>query len=143
MKVAEFTKLAALLIPVILLSGCAATPVGKIPESDFVWQEKNTVTEYQKVYRNLVNGFKTCTHSAIEPIIYTDTKEAHIDVYIRNVYSPTKFVLGVINVKALNDSSTNVRVGVQSIYDKPVFGEEGVKRKKWMSFVDGNTNCDD
>lgn len=127
---------------ILITLGCA-TPVGKIPESDFVWEDRIIKLNYQEVYRNIANGFRTCKPGIAEGNLYTDIKEGHLDVYLVDVFGGKHpGVLGIIRVKEDNNGNTIVRVGVQRIYDNPVFGARGIYRKKWLEFAEGDLSCD-
>ena len=124
----------------VLLAGCA-TPIGQIPESDFTWQEKQVNLDYQEVHRNLVRGYRSCVSSSAESYLDTENKKAQFDVYLRNSSSMTRYVLGVIQVNAISENSSNIRVGVQTIYDKPIFGKEGKMRLTIFGMAEGDTSC--
>lgn len=121
--------------------GCA-TPAGKIPESDFVWQEKIIEANYQEVYRRIVSGFRTCGDVIAEGNLYTDIKEGHFDIYLRGTFGGrSDFILGVIHLKPNDKGNTIVKVGVQTIYDRPLFGRHGKYRKLWLKFAEGDLSC--
>ena len=128
----------------ITMTGCA-TPAGKIPESDFVWQEKIIEANYQEVYRRIVNGFRTCKDVVAEVAegnLYTDIKEGHFDIYLWNVLGGrSDWVLGIIYLKPDDKGNTIVRVGVQTIYDRPLLGGHGKYRRLWLKFAEGDLSC--
>lgn len=131
----------SMLILITMVS--CATPVGKIPESDFAWQEKVIEENYQEVYRRILNGFRKCKPGIAEGNLYTDIKEGHFDVYLIDVFGGKHSgVLGVIDLKSDDKANTIVRVGVQAIYDRPLFGGHGRYRKLWLKFAEGDLSCE-
>ena len=119
-----------------------ATPAGKISESDFVWQEKVIEANYQEVYSRIANGFRTCGDLIAEGNLSTDTKEGHFDIYSGDALGGrSNWVLGKIYLKPDNKGNTIVKVGVQTIYDGPLFGEHGKYRRLWLRFAEGDLSC--
>jgi hypothetical protein len=125
----------------IALIGCA-TPAGKISKSDFVWQEKVIEANYQEVYNRIVNGFRTCGDLIAEGNLYTDAQKGHFDIYLRDpLGGRSDWVIGIINLKPDNKGNTIVKVGVQTIYNGPLFGEHGKYRRLWLRFAEGDLSC--
>jgi hypothetical protein len=137
-------KLKKLYILFIIFSiyGCAETPVGKIPDSEYVWANKYIPANYQEVYRRLINGLRGCSYASIEPFLFTDIKEANIDVYFRTTSATTRLVFGVIRIKETSNNNTLVKIGVQKSADNPLFEEPGRLRMSWMSIAEGSSSCD-
>lgn len=114
-----------------LLSACA-TPVGQLAEADFVWSEFNLSRPPSRVYQQVMERQRRCGGEfAFEGNFYPDTTLNHIDVYLTNAFTGTRnnFVLGTIELRPGGGSTTDVRVGVQKIYDNPVFAARGLKRQ--------------
>jgi len=126
-----------LILAVYFLSGCA-TPPGQLKESDLVWQEKTIAANYQEVYRNIKEGFRTCAGVVIESDLYTDKKTGHFDVYLAR---GSDWVFGLIDLKSITEASTWVKVGVQNSYDSPAFAETGLNRKLWLRWASGDLTC--
>jgi hypothetical protein len=123
------------------MTGCA-TPAGKISKSDFVWQKKVVEADYQEVYKRIVNGFRTCGDLIAEGNLNTNTQKGHFSIYPRDeLGGRSDWVLGIINLKPDNKGNTIVRVGVQIIYDGPLFGEHGKYRRLWLRFAQGDLSC--
>ena len=122
--------------------GCF-TPIGKIPDSDFVWEDRTIKVNYQEVYRRVLAGVRTCKPGIAEGNLYTDIKEGHIDVFLVDMFGGKHpGVLGIILVKEDHNGDTVVRVGVQTVYDDPLFAPPGRLRKKWLNFAEGDLSCD-
>ncbi len=71
-----------------------------------------------------------------------DTKEGHFDIYLRDALGGrSDWVIGIIYLKPDNKGNTIVKVGVQTIYDGPLFGEHGKYRRLWLRFAEGDSSC--
>lgn len=138
----QIKKIVLIIFSLIFMAmiGCA-TPAGKISESDFVRQEKVIEADYQEVYKRIVNGFQTCGDLITKCSLNADTKEGHFDVYRTVPGGRSDWVIGIIYLKPDNNGNTIVKVGVQTIYDGPLFGEHGKYRRLWSKFAEGDLSC--
>lgn len=137
-------KIFLVLCLLILLSGCA-TPVGKIPEFDFVWQEKIIEVNYQEVYRRIVKGFQSCGDIGIaEGHLYTDIKRGNFVVYENAAFGGRgDYVLGTISIMPYKEEKAIIKVGVRTLPESGgLFGRQGSYRKVWLKFADGDFNCE-
>lgn len=127
---------------VVLTTGCA-TPVSKISESDFVWAEGQFDINYQHVYRNFKRGLDMCARGlAVEGDLFTDIKEGNLNLYFKTMLgSSNGFVFGVIRISD-SGGQANVRVGVQHVYAKPLFGPPA-KVESFLSYAKPIQSCDD
>jgi hypothetical protein len=123
---------------IVFLTNACFTPVGKIPDADFVWEEKAINFNYQEVYRNISNGLRSCQQGMAEGNLYTDTKEGYFDIYLTGLLGGKhQGVLGIVRLKSAGLNQTSVRVGVQNVYDG-----NGAYRKKWLTYAEGKTSCE-
>ena len=75
-----------------------------LKKSDFVWEERVVAANYQEVYRRILSGFRKCGEIIPEGHLYTDIKEGHFDVYIRQTFGGrSDFVFGIIDVIYINE----------------------------------------
>lgn len=126
----------------LIITSCV-TPIGKFKESDFVWEEKVITANYQEVYRRILLGFRRCKVGVPESNLYQDIKEGRFDVYLDQAFvgGRSDITLGMIYVVYKTNDISIVKVGVRYIFDKPLFGEEGGKRRLWLKWAAGNINC--
>ena len=130
------------LFAVALLAGCA-TPVGQIPESDFVRETNELAVGYQAAYRNIRDGFARCLDPQPQAELYTDIPEVRLVVYLG--YGPGSIVVGTITLSEVSPTSSRVKVGVQKIFDESVFGPPGPPGRTlalWLDRAAGATRCD-
>jgi len=127
------------LFAIFSIYGCVSTPVGQIADSKYVWDSKYISGNYQEVYRRVNDGFRGCDHKTIKSFLYTETKEANVDVYLAN----SQLVMGVIKIKEVPDNSVLVKIGVIRDFDNPWYDERpGKIRKNWMSIAEGVSACE-
>jgi hypothetical protein len=138
-------KLLLIALTVLVLGSCA-TPPGQIQDSDLLWEEKTVPIGYEQVYRNIVNGFRTCGPESPgmvnvsqigvpECVTYPESKEISCDVYIRQLYGGrSDWIIGFIRIKDFREHGTTVRVGV-----KPVFKNQ--TDDIWLQFAEGKYTC--
>lgn len=123
------------------LSGCA-TPVSKLTDDEFVWTTGKVATNYQQTYRNLKRGLDVCGSSfSVESNLYTDIEEAEFNLYLKNLLGGNNgFVYGLVKLKR-DDDGTNVRIGIQTLYAKPLFGTSKAG-ETILKFANGGTDCE-
>jgi hypothetical protein len=108
----------------------------------FCLAEKVIEADYQEVYKRIENGFRTCGDLLAQGNLDTNTPRGHFRIYSRDeLGGRSDWVLGIINVKRDDKGNTIVRVGVQIIYDGPLFGEHGQYRRLWLRFAEGDYSC--
>ncbi|WP_298434452.1 hypothetical protein [Geobacter sp.] len=119
------------LLLLVFLAGCA-TPAYKMQESDLVWEEKVIQAPYQVVYNRILSSFRGDEYARAEGFMYSDNKEAIIDIYLRNdgPFNLSPWTIGIIKLTAISDIETNVRAGVNegNLY----FSGKGHLRQEWL-----------
>ena len=124
------------------LSGCA-TPPGQLKESDLVWQERTIAANYQEVYRNVKDGFKTCGPNSIDSELYTDIRKGHFDIYHSTLAVPKSMsrTVGLIDITPKGDSNSLIKVGVNTYDENFPFVTKGVLHKRWLRWAEGDLVC--
>lgn len=135
---------AALVGSVVLLSACA-TPIGQMTEDDFNWSEETVHAGYQEVYRRITNGLRSCDGDGIPAVpignLYTDNRTAHIDVFLGSMYGGhTRLPLGMIQIKALSEGATQVRVAGHKTPESAKFRPGAYRRQQWLDWAAGRPN---
>ena len=132
-------NLLAAIVMICLLTGCA-TPVGKLADDDIVWTSTNVATNYQQAYRNIKRSLDVCYEFAVESNLYTDIGEGEFNLYLKNVFGGNHgFVYGLIKLKKVGEE-TNVRIGIQTIYAKPIFAKSKTA-ETLINAANGSTTC--
>lgn len=140
----RFQVLLILIIPVFLVS--CATDMSQVKDSDLEWREKNLQIDYQKVYRNINEGFRYCVGSRIVGVpvsnIYNDTKTAHFDIFMPHAtwggikyQMPSGQLIGMIKLSGNPDGTTTIKAGGYSSYGKK-------KTHLWLGFAEGINECE-
>ena len=128
-----------------LLATSCASPPGKFKESDFIWEEKTIPENYQKVYRSLKNGFRTCAEPitwTIDSDIYHDEKRGEFHASRNNMLGTPQIFFGSIHIKSVKDDSTLIRAGVTHFHENSIWGNQGApERAKWLSWAEGGNDC--
>jgi hypothetical protein len=124
-----------------LIAGCA-TPVSKLGDEEFVWTNAYVPMNYQQTYRNLKQGLDACGSAfAVESNLYTDINEGMMVLYLKNLLGGNNgFVYGTIKLKKENEG-TQVRIGVQTVYAKPLFGTSKAG-ETMLKFANGTYECE-
>lgn len=122
-------------------TGCA-TPVSKLGDEEYVWTESYVPTSYQQTYRNMKQGLDVCGAAfSVESNLYTDINEGVMVLYLKNLLGGNNgFVYGTIKLKKENEG-TRVRIGVQTVYAKPLFGTSKAG-ETMLKFANGNYDCE-
>jgi hypothetical protein len=125
-------KIGALGVVALALAGCA-TPPGQLAESDFAWSAIHVGANPRQVFRIVMERYRNCGGDVIpDGQYYEDSTLNRVDLYLRAGFTGARgnFVFGVVEVGAAGArGGSNVRVGVQRMYDSPVFGRPGQKRR--------------
>jgi hypothetical protein len=135
-------KLIPIILSLLILSSCA-TPAGKFKESDMAWTKMNLPLNYQAVYRNLNDGFRTCGPSYF-PVgnLYTDINEGHFDIYLSDMFGgSSEWVYGRVSIKDIDGDSSAISIGVNNAYDNPLFGKKGGGREMISQWAQGIYEC--
>ena len=124
-----------------LVAGCA-TPVSKLGDEEFVWTNAYVPTNYQQTYRNMKQGLDVCGSAfAVESNLYTDINEGVMVLYLKNLLGGNNgFVYGKIQLNKESEG-TRVRIGVQTVYAKPVFGSSKAG-ETMLKFANGAYDCE-
>lgn len=132
-------SVAAIILIILLLSSCA-TPVGQFQESDFNWTKTTIDLNYQAVYRNLKDGFRTCRSGlSIDSEIYTDINTGHFDIRFD---SRAAWVFGMIDLQHIDQNNCQVSIGVIRAYDDPLFGRTGKYRELFLNWANRIYECE-
>lgn len=134
----------SMIVVIAFLTGCA-TPIGQMAETDFNWSDETVSAGYQEVYRRLVNGFRSCSGDGLPAVpignLYTDNRTAHIDVYLGSMYGgQTQWPLGMIDLQAISDAKTQVRVGGHKTPESATFRPGAYRRQQWLDWAAGRPN---
>lgn len=122
---------------IVCFSGCA-TPIKKLSTDDFYWQQKKISGNYQKVYRNILDGFRSCDQGVAESNLYTDIEEGQFDIYLPQLGGGRSvWVLGSIKVTSNGPDQTHVKAGAQKVYDR----KNCHHCKLWLQWAEGNISC--
>ena len=132
-------RIVFILVSLVTLVSCA-TPVGQFKSNDMAWTKLEIGMNYQSIFRNVKEGFRICgSHFFADGNLYTDIKEGHFDVYLTDIFGgQSPWVYGVVNIINIDSSHSALRIGVNNIYDNPVFGKKGGGREmiaKWASGI--------
>ena len=107
----------ALIISLLFLSACAM-PAGDFKEKDLAWTKITIPLNYQTVYRRINNGFISCGNHFVYSNIYSDINEAKFVIYLQDPYGrKTNFFFGRTVIKAIDENSSFVSIGVNKTYD--------------------------
>lgn len=123
----------------LLVTGCA-TPIGEFKEEDFIWREQTINANYQEVYRRVLGGLRRCGALTGYGNIYTDISSGHFDMYVTGIYGPSQWVVGVIDIKQLDDRRSHVRVGVNRRHAPLSPGLRETRRQQWIDWTMGREN---
>jgi len=115
----------------LVLSACA-TPPGQLKKDEMDWTTINVAQPYSTVFTGLQEYARTCGGLLAEsqPSWYPgiDGKHAKIDLYLPNnlLGGRSEFVFGIVTLEEDQSGSTTAKIGVQTVYSKPLF-----KRRGW------------
>lgn len=128
---------------VALTSGCA-TPAGQLPETEFAWSRVTLPMPPSQAFRHTTERARRCGDYRPDGQYYPDAEMNRLDLYLPGGYgSRSNFVLGVVEIRAGGEGGADVRVGVQHVYDRPLFGRPGIKRQTIVDAMrDPTLPCD-
>lgn len=130
-----------LLLLSVLVTGCA-TPVGQFTEHDFDWIEVRADVGYQALYRRMLDNFRRCGNAVPEGNMYTDTRVAHIDVYLPGAYGGrSDWVIGVIDIRATGDNASMIRAGVNKSHPESRREGYGAQWRDWANQQPNQYTC--
>lgn len=118
----------------LLLAGCYATPIGQLPPSALLWEERTIPVPYQEAHRRIIQWFRTCPHWVQTGFLWPDLRMAQLDVFMGGVSGPGwgADTLATIAIQAQPDNRTLVKIGVRDrFFMRP-------KPKLWLRAAEEN-----
>ena len=125
----------ALIISLLFLSACAM-PAGTFKEKDLAWTKITIPLNYQAVYGKINNGFMSCGNKFVKRFIYPDINEAKFVTYLQDAYGrKTNFFFGRTVIKAIDENSSFVSIGVNKTYDWRNSGKSRKIIERWANGI--------
>jgi hypothetical protein len=126
------------------------TPPGQYKASELVSETKKIQKSYETVYRNIKNGFRSCSSISayrVDDELYHDNRTGLFDVTLVNEsifnLGGVKTYIGRVKLKGLGEKTTSVTGSINDFHESHVFSADGSERRaRWFRWAEGNLGCE-